>query len=55
MYSKKKKLKNKIKYYNSLSFIKQNVYKKRHAWDGFMKMMFAISNFKEDRPTFSLP
>ena len=44
MYSKKN-IKNKIKYHTSLSFIKQNVYKKRHAWDGFMKITFVIFNF----------
>ena len=44
MYSKKN-IKNKIKYYISSSFIKQNVYKKRHAWDGFMKITFVIFNF----------
>ena len=41
----KKNIKKKIKYHTSLSFIKQNVYKKRHAWDGFMKITFVIFNF----------
>ena len=44
MYSKKKH-KKENKYHTSLSFIKQNVYKKRHAWDGFMKMTIVILNF----------